>query len=237
MKESLHDFGKQEALFDAPAIGATAVRGVDSEELFEAIRFEYAKPMVQLQRERRMRQDERLALRSTAYSELGGGIAQALEEPDEWYEKYIDEYDDKQLDIRQAFEQFNLPNLTPQLISQMNADDRIKLALYIRSFDDDIQNRIRVFSAEGSHDGVSFINYKFGDDEEAARYADHLREFRQDFRGSDCWQTLQWVDVGTQTRAHDIKAHHGKRLYVVFDTKNKKLHIHYELPLEHQSIA
>ncbi len=233
MKTSSHDFGEQEPLFETPVTHDL----IDDAELPESTRFEYAKSIVQLQRERRIRKDAGPALRSAAHAELGGGVAEVLEEPDKWYEKYIDSYSDKQLDIKRAFEQFNLPQLHPMAISQMRSDERIILALHLRTFDRELENRIHIFGTEGGFAGPHFARYGFTSDEEASQYAQQLKEFRRDFLQSDIWETVQWIDVGSRTKENDVKRHHGRIPYVIHDTKNRKLRIHYEFPLEHQSVA
>ncbi len=218
---------------DTQELPATPLQSMEAnlDDFPEAYRFEYAMSMSTLEKKRSAQKLAQLSMKpviSPAYAELGGGLStiEAAKEP--WYNKYIDTYDSHQLEIRRAFEEFNIPNLTIDAVHAMTKDDQKRLGIHMHSFYKQLQNRINVFSTEGSVEDPRFAKYGFDSEDEARVYAGVLKNFRGDFLESEAWKSVQHINPDEKDTTRDVRLHKNLYPFVVYDTRDKKLRLHYE---------
>lgn len=104
------------------------------------------------------------------WSDLGGGVAYT---PEPWYADGLRAAatDERYVDLRAAFEQFDLASITKDDIVAMAQRERDQLAAHLQNFSSRLASRARTLSLEGNWDNPAFSAYGFDNDREAQYYA------------------------------------------------------------------
>lgn len=185
--------------------------------------------IAELLRDRNCRKATRVVT-SKAYSDLGGGISTALEEPDVWYGKYIDVFsrEDENIypELRTLFEQFNLTKLSVEAFKAMSTRDRAKVALHMSHVLTRMSNLVHTLSVEGNHENPVFAEYGTtqADQKKCANlYGDFCYYFRRTPLGREIATHPRPVIKATD----DIRRHDGKKPHVVASKENGALKVAY----------